>query len=143
MILAFSREEWIKRFQAPAYQAAFAKDPSDMDPSLFDLAILGVDEETDKPISYMTCKQQSEHAIFIEYGGVFPDFRGSPKSQQFFNDGMTYLQKAGAKIINFATTNDNVKMQIMGLKAGFRCMGCYMDGSKLFLEYSLYQKEGE
>ena len=141
MILAFDRDTWIKKFQSTAYQAVFCNDPSDQDPSLFDYALIGIDEETDLPISYVTCKQLNAHTMFLEYGGVAPEYRNTPKSQSIFIEAIKYLQKAGAKIINFATTNDNVKMQILGLKAGFKCMGCYMDGSKLFLEYSLYQGE--
>lgn len=143
-IVQIDRVEWIKNFQNDAYKKVFEDDDtSSMDRSLFDHAFVVVDDKTEMPIIYNTIKQSSTDSVFIEFGGSFPEYRGSMKVKPAFKILLDMYKNGGAKVVHLNTKNTNVAMQKLALSTGFTQFGVHLSAGNLFLEYALIFGEGE
>jgi len=142
-IIPIARDVWLEKYSDDAYITVFGEEPTITKESLFDAAFLVIDEEKDTPIVYMTMKQISTKGVFIEHGGSFPEFRGSPKVRPAFRYLLDYLHSAGSRTISLITRNTNTAMQKLALATGFICTGCNYNGEGLFLEYTLKFNEGD
>lgn len=134
-VVTIDRETWLSKSYENAHKAVFGDEPVDMNESLFDAALLVIDEEADVPIIYTTVKQTTASQVFIEYGGSFPDYRGSPKVKPAFELLCNFLHEAGASRVSLATKNTNIPMQRLALSTGFTPWGMTFGKTGLFLEY--------
>lgn len=88
----------------------------------------------DKKIGgYFTCLEQDSETVYIQYGGVFPNFKESiyvlRGYAEMLKDLAVDFKRAWTRI-----ENTNIPMLKMALKMGFVIMGTYFFNGKLFLE---------
>lgn len=84
---------------------------------------------------YCTVRLMSDMA-FMPYGGIFPDFRGQRAAQVGFNLMVDELVKL-KRLVGFQTAQDNIAMQILGLKRGFLFCGVGVQDGKLIIQMVL------
>jgi len=141
-VTLFSRQEWLEYFGNDAHFSVFKESVGDtLNKSFFDAAAVVFDNTL--PVIYTTVKQLSEDSVYLEFGGSFPEYRGSFKVLKAFKLLIETFKNSGALMVGFATKNDNVAMQKLGLGAGFLPCGFHTTKSGVFIEYTLNFKEGE
>ena len=135
-VQAFTRSDWLDKFAKDAYSTVFERNFDEVKKSLFDAAILVVDDN-ECPISFATYKQLTEDSVYLEHGGSFPDYRNKPEVKPSFQEMLKFLQLIGAKQITLSTRNENVPMQRLALSSGFIPTGMHMIPDGLFIQYEL------
>ena len=132
-------DEWKKLYEKNAHLAVF-EEYVDEEKSKLDFALLVVNKK-DEMVVYMTIKEMDKYTAFIEYGGSFPNKRGSVESFPAFLACLEFLEKDYERV-NFFTENKNKPMLKFGLNAGFEIIGCCYSNNKFLLEHTLeFKKE--
>ena len=81
-----------------------------------------VENEKEELVSYCTFKELNAEQVVLEYGGTFPDKRGSVHAFPSFMAILESLKKDYKKAL-FVTNNDNWAMLKFGMKARFKITG--------------------
>lgn len=129
---------WKENFEQSAHISVFGEE---FDPlrTRMDYAILTVNEK-DEMIIYMTVQEMDKYTAFLEYGGSFPDKRGSMEVFPAFSESVDYLLKKYNRV-NFYTENKNFPMLKLGMKKGFKIVGLCISNNKILLEHTLERGE--
>jgi hypothetical protein len=129
------KDLWLKEFSENAHLSVFEPDVG-YEPGSLDFALMTIDEEKDAPIIYTTVKDLPKKGAYIEFGGSFPDYRGSSKVLRAFIQMTDYFRVENYKFVCFGCRNNNIPMNRLGLSAGYIPTGMLYDREKLFLEYT-------
>lgn len=139
-VTKISKEVWEEKYAANAYVSVF-EEPYNPEQHTCDFGLL-VSDNTDNLISYATIKNLNKTYACMEYGGSFPDKRGSTHVIQTFLVMIDWLQENGYKKLFFVTRNDNYSMLKFGLTAGFKITGLTINDKKeLLIEHTLELEE--
>lgn len=131
----YEREYWLEHFELHAHAAVFEPGVSRNEGG-FHFALMVVDEETDTPIIYVTCLKTTAGGVFIEYGGSFPDFRGSMKVLRAFRAVNEWFKINLFKYAMLATRNTNAAMNKLALADDYFVTGVHTDDGRLYLDYT-------
>lgn len=114
------KENW-SRMSENAHLAAFDKiKPVEME--RIDFAILIVDSDEDRVISYATAREFDSETLYLAYGGVFRDARETSLSMKAYHLGIEWV-KNHYKRITTLIENENVVMLKMAMKEDLRVRG--------------------
>lgn len=100
-------------------------------------ALLMVQAETNRLISYATVQVIDPQTVYLQYGGVFPKFRGTPLSFLSFKEMLIELKKSFSKIITLVE-NSNYPMLRFYMKEFF-----VITGIRYFKEHILLENTYE
>lgn len=133
-VIKIPKEDWNKEFARNAHISVF---DSEFDTELhpMDFAYL-VADENEAMISYCTLREMNKDQVVMDFGGTFPDFRGSAKAFPSFIAMLERLKQSYKRAI-FVTNNENYPMLKFGLKAGFKITGMSLsDKVGLLIEHT-------
>jgi hypothetical protein len=131
----YSREDWLKYFADVAHAAVFDPDVVRQEGG-FGFALLVIDEEKDEPIIYVTCAKNPAGGAYIEYGGSFPNSRGSQKVLRAFQLVNKWFEEKGFTHSGLMTRNTNKQMNRLALATDYFVTGVHMDDGRLYLDYT-------
>lgn len=138
----FTREEWLEKYAKDAHWAVFEED-FPVHNMRADFILCVVDLSKNIPIIYSTVSELTAKSVCMEWGGSFPDYRGTPYTKRAFQVMMMYFKEFGYEMVSFLTRNDNYPMLKLGFSAGFKTTGLNTNKDGIFLENTLYFKEGD
>lgn len=98
-----------------------------------DFAVLTVDEDN-QLIQYATLRELDAEAIYLQYGGSFPTYRGSIQAHKSFKAILDWLHRE-YKYVSFLTENTNFPMLKFAIKERFRIVGMRNFKNKVYLEH--------
>jgi RimJ/RimL family protein N-acetyltransferase len=87
------------------------------------------------PVGYMTCREFDSESIYIGYGGIFPEFRGTEVGYSALLMAIDYL-KSRYQRASMLIENNNYKMMKLAMKLDFKITGIRNAG-EIFLEHSI------
>lgn len=104
-----------------------------------DFALMTVDEQN-VPLGYVTCREWDNETLYWQFGGMFPDTRGTPRSFRVYKEMLQWATDRYFRI-TMLVENTNVPMLKFALKVGFKIIGVRNYSGTVLLEHSLELKE--
>lgn len=101
---------------------------------LIDYALMVVDDS--KPVAYTTIRQLDLETCYMQYGGSFPETKGSAVSFRAYECILNELKKDN-KFINTYIENTNTTMLRFAMKVGFKIVGIKTIQNKIYLEHNM------
>jgi hypothetical protein len=133
-----SAEEW-RNMAEEAHLICFdEKRPPSMD--RIDFALLNIQD--DMPLNYCTCRELDAESVYWQYGGAFPNSKGTIHSAKSYARNIKWCFDNGYKRISTYVHNENLSMFRIQLKCGFRVIGMRNFKGDLFLELLLEASSG-
>lgn len=133
-----SRDIWKQNYEQNAHISVFGE-TFDPERTRMDYAVLIINNQ-DELVIYSTVQEMDKYTCFLEYGGSFPNKRGSTESYPAFSFMCDELLKT-YKRVNFYTENVNKPMLKFGFKKGFVVVGLCFSNNKILLEHTLEKGE--
>lgn len=125
--------EWVE-MAANAHLICFnEKRPASMD--RIDYVLLNV--RGDEALNYCTVKELDAESVYWQYGGAFPNTKGTIQSAKSYARNIDWTFKQGYKRITTYVRNDNIAMLKIQLKCGFRVIGTRTFKNEIYLEMLL------
>lgn len=115
-VKAINKQDW-RTLAVGAHLAVF-NETWTPDRERIDFALLTVDEEN-KMIMYATIREMDSQSAYIQYGGSFPDYRGSVHSIDSFRAILKWLFDHYVNV-SFFTENTNWAMLKFAIREKFR-----------------------
>lgn len=134
-VVLIDRETWLRDCARNAHKAVFDEDTS-FEEGAFTTAMLVIDDSANTPIIYMTFHEVQKKAVFVEYGGSFPPYRGNPKVYRAFNHANEWFRLSGYSRVGMITRNTNTAMNKLAIHAGYIVVGMQFQNQKFYLEHS-------
>jgi RimJ/RimL family protein N-acetyltransferase len=126
-----SPAEWYEMAGA-AHLVMFAEDrPPDVDRIQFAL----IQGDGRNPHSYLTARELESDSCYIQFGGVFPKFRGQQHGNDYMKRYMDWFWEHGYVRINCLVENTNLPMIKVLLSTGFLVIGCRFFEGIVLLEF--------
>lgn len=129
-VILVNKEDWKQSFSRYAHEAAFGK-IRDPEHERIDYALLAINGAV--PVGYATVRELDRDTAYWPYGGVFPQWHGTPVSNKVFE---TCLCKQGTltKRLRFLVERKNFPMLRIALKKEFLVTGLRVSGEDVFVE---------
>lgn len=124
-------KEWYELAEA-AHIAVF-DESWDKNMERIDFAMVMVQTDTNTLISYATAQVVDPSTVYLQYGGVFPKFRGTPLSFLSFKEMLDVLKKSFKKIVTLVE-NNNYPMLRFYIKEFFLITGIRYFKNHIYLE---------
>ena len=121
-----------KTMAADAHLSVF-KEQWDAELETIDFAMLMVLQSSDTAVSYATVQEMDDKSVYLQYGGVFPDFKGTMISYRSFHQMIERLKQDYKKITTFVE-NTNYSMLKFYMKENFKITGIRFFGDLTLLE---------
>lgn len=122
--------QWKTGFSDSAHAVCFGvKDRRTLD--VIDFALLGFCKEILG--GYMTCKVMDSETIYIQYGGVFPEFQKSVYVLAGYRELLAFCFR-DYKRVTTKVKASNVSMLKLALKLGFSIIGTMIFKQELYIE---------
>lgn len=130
-IVRISKEEWKEKYAEKTHTEVF-NTPWTKDFERLDFALLTF--EGDSKVQFATVRELDKETAYIQYGGSFPDYRGSINSWKSFGVVLDYLDK-DYKGVGFLTENTNFPMLKFAIKKEFAIVGVRVVNGRIYLEH--------
>lgn len=133
-VIKIPKEEWNEKFARNAHISVF---DAEFDPALhpMDFAYLVADEK-ENMISYCTLREMNKDNVVLDFGGTFPDYRGSVKAFPSFIAILDSLKQHYKRAV-FVIHNENWAMLKFANKARFKITGTSLsDKVGLLIEHA-------
>lgn len=128
-----SKEEW-RQMSENAHLICFNEHrPSSMD--RIDFALLNV-RDTDA-LDYCTVRELDEESCYWQYGGAFPNTKGTPTPVHSYKRYAEWCFANGYKRITTYIENTNIAMMKIALHVGFRIIGTRTFKNHILVEFLL------
>ena len=129
-----SPEQWATVSEGTHFEVFGTLKPKDWD--RIDYALLALREGEPLPMAYVTCREVSRDCVYWQFGGVFPEVRGTFATWAIYK---TFIEWARAKykMVSTYTANDNYAYLKMALKAGFKIIGTRNVDGQVFVDLKL------
>lgn len=139
-VCRLDKKQW-ESFSENAHRIAFDRYK---DPSLerIDFALLMVDEVSDRPVGYMTCREHDAETVYWQFGGAMPETKGTIHSFRAY-EGFVKYASSHYKRVTTLIENTNTPMLKMAMKVGFRIIGVRTYQGSVLLEHLLEFTEGD
>lgn len=128
----FSQADW-RLYSEKAHLICFGQHkPAHWD--RFDFALLAVDHE--KPLGYVTCREHDPETLYWQFGGTFPETKGTIKSWRVY-EALTNYCRSNYRRLTTLIENDNLTMLKFAMKMGYRIVGVRVFQGKPLLDHLL------
>ena len=115
-----------------AHKIAFGKvKPASLD--RIDFALLAVDQESDRPLGYVTCREHDAETLYWQFGGALPGTRGTVNSWGTYLALIDWCSSRYRRLTTLIE-NKNVVMLKMAMKAGFLINGIRYSSDSILVE---------
>lgn len=94
------------------------------------------ENEHEIPMGYVTCRETDAHTLYWQYGGMFPDTKGSIKSLGVTKKFLEWC-KERYKRVYFQVENTNAPMLKMAIACGFVIIGVRNYKGSILVEHIL------
>lgn len=131
-----TKDEW-KSYSKAAHQLAF-NERWDEDMERIDYAMLLVNDS--EPVAYVTLKVTGENSVYVQYGGAFPNIKGTFLTYKAFAKMIHDLQKIYKKITTLVE-NNNWGMLKYYWSTKFKVTGLRYFKNSIFLELTFEGSE--
>ena len=112
-------DKWAK-ISETAHKVVFNEvRPSEMDRVSYAL-VVGTEVE---PMAYITVRETDKESAYIQYGGAFPNAKGSVTSFRIFSEMVAWLKNFGYKRVNMLVEGSNKVMLKFALTMDFDVIG--------------------
>lgn len=126
-------KEW-KACAESAHLAVF-DEKWDKELERIDFALIMIRKMDDKVVSYVTCQEIDINTVYLQYGGAFPIFRGTPIVLATFQDMLKVLREK-YKVIKTYVENTNYPMLRFYIKENFLITGLRYFKEQTLLEHT-------
>jgi len=133
-VVKISKDDWGK-LSKEAHLITFGEDKKP-DAERIDFT-LAVESFGGVPMAYATCKELDSESLYWQYGGSFPDTKGTVHSFRAMKELLKWVKTAGYVRLGFYVENDNAPMLKLALKTGFKIMGVRYFRDSILLEHRL------
>ncbi len=106
-----------------------------------DFALM-VETEGGIPMQYATCQERDRDTIYFQYGGSFPDTKGTTKSLRCMQEILKWTEQAGYRYVAFLVENVNQAMLKLAMHTGFIIVGIRNFRGMILLEHVREFKDG-
>lgn len=127
-------EVWATVSEGTHYEVFGTLKPKDWD--RIDYALLALREGESLPIAYMTCREISRDCVYWQFGGSFPEIRGSFAAWSIYKEFIEWA-RAKYKMVYTYTANTNYAYLKMALKAGFKIVGTRNVDGEVYVDMNL------
>ena len=128
-----SKREW----QKLAYNAHLVCFDEIRDSAMdrIDYALLNVRGKT--PLNYCTVRELDSESCYWQYGGAFPNTKGTVQSYESYRRNAEWCFRQGYKRITTYIENTNLPMIRIALKVGFKIIGTRTFKGSVLVEFLL------
>ena len=134
VVKRIEKDVWVSSFSEHAHKAVFEElKPKEWD--RIDYALITVNEQ-DEPTCYMTCREFSHDTVYWQYGGSFPNVRGTVGSYVGYTAFRDWHKERYARVVTYIE-NTNSKMLKMAASIGFIITGVRNYKGEVLLEHLL------
>lgn len=137
VVKKISKEEW-KEMSASAHLICF-NEKRDPEMDRIDFALLNVRGE--EPLNYCTVRELDSESVYWQYGGAFPNTKGTGTSFYSYQRYADWCFDQGYKRITTYVQNDNLAMLKIALQVGFRIIGTRTFKGCIMVELLLEDKD--
>lgn len=131
--------EWTRYMSENAHLIVFdEKRPKDME--RIDFALLCTDE-SDTPLTYVTCRELDSETLYWQFGGSFPGTKGTTKSYHSYIHTTEACWDLGYKRITTLIENTNCVMIKFAMKIGYKIIGIRNFKNHIMLEHLLEKED--
>ena len=102
-----------------------------------DFALVAVDDDQKLMIGYTTMREISHDTIYWQYGGSFPEYRGTPIAAKGYALFIQWCKEHGYKRITTLIENNNKAMLKLAAFNDFIIVGVRNFKGKVLLEHGL------
>lgn len=99
-----------------------------------DFALVGMG--ADAPVGFITCREENSETVYLEFGGAFPETKGTAAVWRCYQQGIEYLLERYPRLTT-SIENKNTAMLKLAMKVGFRIVGVRNFRGKVMLEHDL------
>lgn len=128
-----SKEEWMEMAENAHLVCFNEKRPAGLD--RIDYALLNVSGDT--VLNYCTVKELDSESVYWQFGGAFPNSRGSVHSTRSYARNIAWTFEQGYKRITTYAKNTNKEMLRIQLKCGFIPIGMRTVQGEVYVEMLL------
>jgi hypothetical protein len=106
-----------------------------------DFAVLAVDELTETPMGYATCREHDVNTLYLQFGGTFPGTLGTAKSFRAYTSLIEWCRSRYERVTTFIE-NSNLVMLKMAMRVGFRIQGVRHFNGTLLVDHLIEFEKG-
>lgn len=133
IVEVLSSEVW-KELAKEAHLCCFGElRPSTMDRISFAL----LTSEDEKPLGYLTARELDSESVYLQYGGAFPDTRGTINSLKVYKSMLLKLKEIGFIRATTYIENINKPMLKFAMKCGWTITGLRTFKNAILLEHQI------
>lgn len=129
-----SKEEWMQMAEEAHLICFNEKRPKDLD--RIDYALVNV-TDTNEILNYCTVKELDAESVYWQFGGAFPNSKGSIHSTRSYARNIKWTFDQGYKRITTYAKNTNKDMLRIQLKCGFVPIGMRTVQGDVYVEMLL------
>lgn len=129
-----SKEQWLEMAEV-CHQACF-NERYPVEWNRVDFALVGIDNEKRMMVGYVTCREHDHETIYWQYGGSFPEFRGSTLVVTGYKLFIEWCREHYKRITTLIE-NTNAPMLKMAAHCGFIIVGIRNYKGKVLLEHGI------
>lgn len=133
-VRALTREEWEKMAEDAHLLCFNEHRPSYLD--RIDYALVNVTDK-EEILNYCTVKELDSESVYWQFGGAFPNSKGSVHSARSYARNIEWTFKQGYKRITTYAKNTNSDMLRVQLKCGFIPIGMRTVQGEVYVEMLL------
>lgn len=133
-----TKEEWLP-LSADAHLVCF-NEKIEQDFNNIDFALMMTKDKT--PLNYCTVRILDQESCYWQYGGAFPNSKGTVYSYKGYAAFAHECFDAGFKRITTYIENDNIAMIKIALKVGFKIIGTRNFKGSVLVEFLLEREDG-
>lgn len=119
-VVKLTKEDWAT-LSEKAHLIAF-NEHRDPISERVDFAII-VEDGYGKPMIYITARELDRESLYWQYGGAFPDTRGTGKTKECVEEVLNWCKQNNYRRVFFYTENTNVPMLKLAMNLRFRAVG--------------------
>lgn len=135
-VTRIDKDTWVKTFSEYAHKICF-EEIARPEKERIDFALLVTEEDSEKPVGYVTCREWDSDTLYWQFGGAFPETKGTAKSWAAYKACVEWTRGRGYKRITTYIENGNRVMLKFAAKIGFLITGTRTFQGAVLLEHLL------
>lgn len=132
-IFRIGKNEW-DSFSEYAHKLAFSEHkPKELDRIDYSLLIVKVDENNDRPVGYITVRENDPRSVYWQFGGAFPEAKKSIYVAHGYRAALDFQKKLSDRVVTYIE-NTNLAMLKLAFSVGFVVVGTRTVFGKIYVD---------